>query len=691
MQEAREDTVLGDFDDAELAYGGATTKLSRRAERFVVATDGSGGKPADFDVRYVFGVVPLQQYLLPLPSGRLQALSVAWDVEKKRWYHLYPNENVDFRDELHWTKPSQNWNFMCAECHSTDVDKRYDAETDTYDTRWFRIDVGCQACHGPGAKHVEWAESQREPSSVDRKATDVGLLVDFAAGESRVEIEACARCHARRSVITPEYEHGERLMDTHLPALLDESLYHADGQILDEVYEYGSFLQSKMAQKGLRCSDCHDAHTGKPKAEGNALCVTCHNAGAPSARAEIDTSGLVKKRYDAPEHHFHESGKPGSNCIECHAPKKAYMGIDLRADHSFRIPRPDLTETIGSPNACNNCHGDKTPRWAADAIRRHASPGTEPAAHYGSALHAGRRGKTGAMRALAGVATNDALPSIVRATALRELFRYPGRSTLEAFAAGLGNADPLVRREAVTGLDALSPPERARAIAPLLDDPVLAVRIEAARVLAPVGEQALDEGRRAAFRLALAELEASYRANEDRVEGRVARGNLFAALGRTEDAEAAYRSALALDPTAVPAAVNLADLYRAQREEKQTETVLREALARSPANPALEHALSLSLVRQGRKEEALSLLASASKAAPERADILYTYAVALADHGKREEAIGALEKGLAPSRGDRDVLLALAAFYRDQGDVDAATGYIDVLRSINPEDPALGP
>jgi len=689
MQEASPGRVLGDFSGTSFSYGGVTTRFSRDDDKYVVDTDGPDGSMARFDVRYVFGVTPLQQYLLPLPAGRLQALSVAWDVEKKRWYHLYPGENVDFRDELHWTKPSQNWNFMCAECHSTDLEKSYDEASDSYDTRWFRIDVGCQACHGPGAEHVEWAEAHRDAKPGEATAAEVGLTVDLAAADSSVQIEACARCHSRRSVIVPQYRHGKRLMDTHLPALLDEDLYYDDGQIREEVYEYGSFLQSKMAQKGLRCSDCHDAHSGRLKAQGDTLCVSCHNPGGPAARAEIDSSSLVRKVYDSPEHHFHKAGEAGSHCIECHAPKTAYMGIDLRADHSFRIPRPDLTESIGTPNACNGCHSDKTPRWAADAIREHAPPSYRPAAHYGSALHAGRRGRAGALQGLAGVAGNAAVPAIVRATVLGEMVRYPGRSTFLALAAGLSDTSPLVRRQAVSGLSGLPPPERARVLSPLLDDPVLAVRIEAAVVLAPLGEAAIAEKWRGAFRSALAELEASHRANADRVEGRIGRGNLLAALGRNEEAEKAYRSALALEPSAVPAAANLADLYRARGKEAEAEAVLREALTRVPGNPALEQALALSLVRQGKKEDALALLASAATSAPDRPDIVYTYAVALADLGKRDEAISILEKRLAASRGSRDFFLALAAFHRDRGDAAAAAAYLEELAAVNPEDPAI--
>ncbi len=687
MQEATEASVLGDFSGRSFSSHGLTTRFTRDAERHLVTADGPDGQPARFDVRYVLGVVPLQQYLLSLPFGRLQALSVAWDARGERWFHLYPDETIDFRDELHWTKPAQNWNVMCAECHSTDVDKNYDEKANRYETRWFQIDVGCQACHGPGHEHVLWATAGERSKRAATRA-EARLAIDLAAADNRVQIEACARCHSRRGVIAPEYEHGRRLLDTHLPALLEERLYHHDGQIRDEVYEYGSFLQSKMASKGMRCSDCHDAHSGQLRLPGNGLCVTCHNAGTAAARRQTDTSRLERRTYDSPEHHSHRPGEPGSQCVDCHAPPKAFMVIDERADHSFRIPRPDLSARIGTPNPCTACHADQTPRWAADAIREHAPAENTPADHFGLALYAGRRGEPGAAQALLRVARQASLPAIARATALVELRRYPGQPTFEAFARALGDDDPLLRRVAIESLEQLPPPLKLEAIAPLLDDPVLGVRIEAARVLAPFAS-ALNDERRERFESALAELEASHRVNADRPEGRLNRGNLYVALGQLDTAIESFRSALALEPDAIPAAVNLADTYRLRGEELEADAVLRQALKRSPHDATLKHALALSLVRRGEKDKALRLLASAAAGAPDRAATVFAHAVSLADAGRRDEASAVLEAALESSRGDRNVLLALAAFHRDSGNLTAATAYLEQLRAINPYDPAF--
>ena len=376
MQVADEKTVLGDFNDAKFRHFDQTTTFSRRDGKFIVRTDGPDGKQADFEVLHTFGVYPLQQYLIDIGGGHVQALTIAWDTRPKagggqRWFHLYPTERIGHDDELHWTKRQQNWNFMCSDCHSTDLQKNYDAATDTFASRWSEISVGCEACHGPGSAHVAWAEAA---ASGGKPTGTNGLSVSFAsrrhaawkidpatgnAARSKVrdgdtEIEVCAQCHSRRGQFSNGYRPGEKLMDHYLPALLTADLYYPDGQQRDEVYNWGSFLSSRMYSKGVTCGDCHEPHGGKLRAAGNLVCAQCHLA----------------SKYDAPSHHFHEADTPGAACASCHMATTTYMVVDPRHDHSFRIPRPDLSTTLGVPNACNKCHEDRSPAWATAEIRK---------------------------------------------------------------------------------------------------------------------------------------------------------------------------------------------------------------------------------------------------------------------------------------------------------------------------------
>ena len=183
MQHASETSMLGDFNDARFEYAGTTSTFYRQGEEFWVRTDGADGKLEDFQIGYAFGVEPLQQYLVEFPGGRYQSLGIAWDTRPassggQRWFHLYPDEAIDYRDDLHWTRRAQNWNYMCAECHSTDLQKNYDAATDSYATTWEEINVSCEACHGPASRHIAWADFEAEGQRIDEP--NAGFPFDLA-------------------------------------------------------------------------------------------------------------------------------------------------------------------------------------------------------------------------------------------------------------------------------------------------------------------------------------------------------------------------------------------------------------------------------------------------------------------------------------------------------------------------------
>lgn len=665
MQEATSATVLGDFADATFTKDGVRTRFFRRDGKFWVRTDGEDGRPADFEVKYTFGVEPLQQYLIPLDRGRLQAFTIAWDTARRRWFHLYPAERIDHRDPLHWTRPSQNWNFMCAECHSTDLKKNYDARTDSYDTSWRQIDVGCQACHGPASRHLSGT-----PGKTD-------FAVDFAAPDATVQIETCARCHSRRAVIAGGYRHGERLMQTHQPSLLTADLYFADGQIRDEVYEYGSFLQSKMHAKGVRCSDCHEPHSLQLRRKGNDLCVGCHNAGAPAARASVDTSGLQRKHYDSAAHHFHASGQPGSQCVDCHAPSRIYMQVDARRDHSFRIPRPDLTVRFGTPNACNGCHERRSAQWAADQVLQWYGPNRRQEDTFVAAFDAARKDEPSALSALTALASEPSAPAIVRATAIDSLRSYPGQVALNALQSAVRDSDPLVRAAAGGGFDVYDPRQRA-ALLPLLSDPVRAVRLAAIANAPPASLSAN----------AVREYELSQLENADQPGAHINLGNLYASLGRVDDAAAAYQAAIRLDPSAAPAYVNLADLRSRSGENALAIAVLQAGLQSRQGTEdlqtaALHHSLGLAFARDRRYEQAIGELEAAAKQSPNDARYAYVLGVALYDSGKRQQGIEVLERALRRHPNDSDLLAALAAYARNAGDEAAAREYLQRLQPAN--------
>jgi predicted CXXCH cytochrome family protein len=689
MQHATAQTVRGDFNDARFVYQGVTSTFFTRDGRFFVRTDGPDGKLADFEVKYTFGVEPLQQYLVELPGGRLQALAVTWDTRPKqaggqRWFRQYPNERIDSRDELHWTKRAQNWNFMCADCHSTQVVKGYDAATDAFKTKFNEISVGCESCHGPGSAHIAWA---RHPGADAAKGLTVPLSerrdvlwrIDPATGTaqrsrepgSQRELEVCAQCHARRAQIAEGYQAGAPFLDHYLPSLIVPDLYYSDGQQRDEVFIWGSWLQSRMHRKGVTCSDCHDPHTSKLRAEGNAVCGQCHAPG----------------KYEATAHHRHAAGSAGAQCVACHMPTTTYMVVDPRRDHSMRVPRPDQSVALGVPNACTQCHTTRDARWAAGAVRGWLGRDAQGFQQFAPTFDAAERHRPGAIASLAAIANDVAAAPIVRASAVERMALAGGRDTATAQRAAQ-DAQPLVRLAAVRLAETLPASAQLRVLAPLLADPLRAIRIEAARALA--GQQdGLAGPQREAWQRAADEYLATLQYTADRPEARVALGSFKSKMGLHEQAQQAYAAALQLDPDFVPAVLNAADDWRAQGNEAQARAALEGGLARAPKNAALHHAFGLALIRAGDRKRALPALERAAQLAPDEPRYTYVYAVALHSTGRPADAIKALDRATARWPGDRDLLMALATMQRDAGQVEAARRTATKLAQAFPDDPEV--
>ena len=660
MAPATADSVRGDFDNTQFRHQGVTSRFFKRGDRFFVHTDGPDGKLADFEIKYSFGVEPLQQYLIDIGNGRLQPLQIAWNTQTKTWFHLLPNEKAPPGDVLHWTGRYQTGNTMCIACNTTGFDKRYDAQADRFDSKWHEVNVSCQSCHGPGSRHVAVPEQR-------------GQLADLKTPHKQVEV--CAACHSRRAELTAMPVPGQPHLDHYLPSLLREGLYHADGQQLDEVFVGGSFRQSKMYRMGVSCSSCHDPHSAKPRLQGNALCLQCHQT--PANPAFPSAAGS----YDTPQHHHHEAGTPGAMCTACHMPAKNYMVVQPRPDHSMRIPRPDLSVTLGTPNACNNCHDAKSPQWAADAVTRwYGTPKRPP--HYGEVFAAARRGAPEAPAALATLAGDAAMPPIVRASAL-ELLRGQAVGVDQRIAA-TREADAELRAAAAASLEDIPASLRVPTLAPLLKDPVRAVRIAAARSLAPLPHEQFDAATRQAFDTALAEYVAAQQVALDMPGPNLNLGALYAHTGRDAEAETAYRAALKIDPDFTPARANLAQFYAERGRLSDAEKVLREGLQREPGIGELQYSLGLLLAEQQQLPEAADALDKAARLMPLRARAHYNLGLARQQLGQVKPAEAALRKARELEPSDPAMAYALAVFYAQQGRRADALREAEALLQLQP-------
>lgn len=698
MDHATEKSVLGNFSDVKFIYFDVQSRFFRNGEKYFVETDGPDGKLATFEIKYTFGVDPLQQYLIEFPDGRLQALSIAWDTRPKehggqRWFHLYPKENIRSDDVLHWTKLNQNWNFMCSECHSTGVTKNYDAAKNRFATTWTEISVGCEACHGKGSNHVTWANDRAKWWKVGRqddpaKGLDVAfderknavwlhdrdkLRRNVAPATLRKEVETCGLCHARRGQISEDWHPGRSLSETHLVTPITRGLYSADGQIHhdEETYNYVPFKQSAMFAAGVTCGDCHEPHSAKLRREGDSLCLGCH-----------------ADSYAGAGHTHHEPSMAEVTCISCHMPTRNYMVVDRRHDHSFRIPRPDLSAKLGTPNACNDCHADKPADWAASAIAKWG--GTRLGfQNYAAAFDAAWTGKPDSAALLAGLVGDHDVPSVARATALTELAPYLSPANLELARSGLSDPDPMARIGALDMLENAPPAQISPMVAPLLADQVFGVRIRAASLLASVPPANLTPADRDRFERASAEFVAAQRLNADRPEARAALGTFYAQQGRVGDSEAEYRTALRLDAHYAPAAINLADLLRQTGRNEEGIETLRAVIEASPRDAGLHHALGLALVRAKRSDAALAELRRAAELDPAQPRYSYIYAIALNSAGRRQEALSTLKDNLARHSADRDTLMALVSISREAGDPVSALDYAQRLAQTAPDDRSI--
>jgi predicted CXXCH cytochrome family protein len=643
------ENVLGNFDDATFEHHGVRSRFFKRGEKYFIETDFTGDKNQEFEIKYTVGVEPLQQYLVELDKGRLQALDVAWDTNAKLWFNLYPTEKIKVGDGLHWSGPYKNWQGRCAECHQTNFKKNYSPKTESYQSKWSELTIGCEACHGPGSTHIRWAKNpstfrSKKPAGVDAK----GLTAALPRKHANAEIQLCARCHSRRSPLGANSPPpGSKFADHYRLSLLREGLYHADGQIDDEVYVYGSFLQSKMYKRGVRCSNCHEPHSGALVANGNAVCTQCHNTSGNAA-----FENLKKSNYDSASHHHHEAGSKATQCVSCHMPAKTYMQVDPRRDHSFRVPRPDLSAKLSTPNACSGCHAEKTASWAASKVKEWFPNGRSGTAHHGEVIHAGRT-RTGAETAkeLIDLASDEEKPAIVRASALDLLRRSMTPEWIGRISPFLKAEDSLIREAALRLLDRVPAPRRIELVASLLHDPAKSVRLEAARLMIGIPLEGLSGKDKAAARREIGAYQRSVFSRADYPETQMQIAGLAMVLKEFGTAQTALRAALSMDPQLADAWLTLARIQAALRQPERTRKTLERAAEKLPENGEIQFQLG-------------AVYSSAR------------------DHVR---AIAALEKSLNLAGASPVLLDLLAANHIASGNLTAARAHANDLRSKYPE------
>jgi predicted CXXCH cytochrome family protein len=669
MDLATDSTVKADFNNVVFIYKGMEHKFYKRDGKFYVFTDGPDGNMAEFEVKYTFGHFPLQQYLVPMDGGKLQTLALTWDVEKNEWYHMadavYPDEEVDHANWLHWTNQAQNWNGMCADCHSTNLKKGFDINTGTFNTTWSEIDVSCEACHGPSSEHLKWASL---PEMARPSNTNFGLVVQTSNIDNRRYVDLCARCHTRRSTFGDYNFNWFDLLDQMIPELPGRPNYYTDGQILEEDYVYGSFTQSRMYMEDVKCNDCHNVHSGQLVLDGNKLCLQCH-------RSDV---------YDTYRHHFHkyegsstlnvidgygDNRKVGEGalCINCHMPGGYYMGVDYRRDHSFRVPRPDLSDRMKSPNACTQCHADKSNQWAAGYLVEWYGKKRKP--HYGEIFTEAYENKPEAYLELAALANDGLYPAMVRATAILLMGGfYPDRSKPDLIN-HMKSLESIIRHTAVSHFSVTSF-EDSKVLIPLLNDPVKAVRMEAAVKLLMLPKEQIPENKKDLLQTVLAEYKATMEYTGDFAASRHNLGNFHNNTGKAIEAIKHYKEAIKIDDEFYPAKVNLAMVYNEQGENEKAEALLKDVIKSNPEIKDLYYSLGLLLAEMRKYEEAYIYLKKAGEVMPDNDRVFYNLGQIQLYLGQITEAENSFLRTTDIDPQNIDYLYVLAEFYLNHGMFD---------------------
>ena len=665
MLPPNDSTVKGDFNNITFTADGVSSRFYKKGKKFYIYTEGDDGKNHEFEVKYIFGFTPLQQYLVQFPEGRLQVPRLSWDVNKKKWFNQYAGQKIPSHDWLHWTGNAQNWNTMCATCHSTNLRKNYDVKTDTYKTSYAVINVSCESCHGAGKQHIDFINGDYK--SGERVG---GSFMKLAKNSKQIEeINTCAPCHARISEINGSHIESKEILDNYIPQIPDTEFYHADGQVDDEDYIYTSFLQSRMYHKGVTCSTCHNPHSVKLKRIGNQTCTLCH----------------IPTKYDVPSHTFHKKGTPAAECKNCHMPGKLYMGNDLRHDHSFRVPRPDLSVKYGTPNACSNCHKDKSEKVLAEAIIKWYGP--KRVYHFAEDLIPGSRIDAESEKHLTNLIDNKFVPKIIKATATFYLGSIPTQSSLNVILARLASNDSQNRYRALRSLASFPSENWIEAVGPLLSDKVRAVRIAAADLYISIPSNQIPSNYSKAFALAQIELEKSLRYQTDFSTGNVMLADYYLKLKDYPNAEKFYLRGLKKDSNMNYAWLNLSATYNSQGKNSQALQALESALKNDTKNERIYYNLALLYNEMNNNLAAEKAFAKAVELKSTNSRVYYNYGLLLNQSKKIVAAEKVLLKGIQINPANPELYYALTFVYIQSNNKTKAFQTALKLKKLDPNNP----
>lgn len=383
-QEARPETVQGDFErDNTLEYLNVTAKMERRGRGFTMTLKFVDGRQQTFSVDRTVGSRRIEQYLSK-QDGQYTRLPLAYDLVNRRWMSL--NGSFFYPDGENFFQHQATWNQNCVFCHNVKAQPHLDQKTHKFATEVTELGIACGACHGAAAMHAERASSPftrewwRLTNAADKHIINPRKL---AAERSMM---VCGHCHGQRipqpmdriqEILTKgdPFNAGEDLSRFYRPVTRETKIgefsfanrFWQNGSPRLTAYEYQGILRSACYTKGapqtrINCLTCHSMHAGdvkgqiKPENLTNKPCLSCHQQFSQASQLAAHTG--------------HKAESMGSQCYNCHMPRVVYGVMTFHRTHDITVPDPQLTASQNVPNACSQCHLDKSVNWAIAASRQ---------------------------------------------------------------------------------------------------------------------------------------------------------------------------------------------------------------------------------------------------------------------------------------------------------------------------------
>ncbi|MDX1950740.1 MAG: cytochrome c3 family protein [Verrucomicrobiota bacterium] len=383
-QYASTNAVQASWDNVVLSTETERYRLLRKEGMYYVEISPieGGGENTEVEVGMLTGSHHMQVFWMSTGHGNLQvAFPFTWLIHEQRWV---PRKDTFLRNP-EVPHGRETWNNNCIRCHTTGGQPRPDRETQTWRSRVAEMGIACEACHGPGEKHVA---HQRSASAKNSSGDGDSTIVQPAHLDARRSSEVCGNCHSIKWFEASDalLEHGftfkpgddlsattpviqatkldqqpwlKPMLEKH-PRLL-EDFFWSDGMPRSSGREYNALIESPCYQGGrFSCLSCHSMHQSEPDdqlaklRDSNQACLQCHK--------EVD--------QNIPAHTHHREHSSGSLCYNCHMPHTTY-GL-LKTIRSHQVSSPTVKESLetGRPNACNLCHLDKTLEWTANNLQK---------------------------------------------------------------------------------------------------------------------------------------------------------------------------------------------------------------------------------------------------------------------------------------------------------------------------------